>query len=210
MVVFKVNGTQIGQDETDANGLAQITVELTTDGTPTGALIPQGFFDEGIEASFAEEANFTGSTDTADLTVTPAAVTPTITAIDKIYDGTDFASITSCTVAPLEVGDDVECVVGTATYDDGKDVGEDKAITASDITLTGADAANYSLGTNTTATTTADIEPSSRYCLTGYPLSREWRRNSLFCVSSVTARCRRQGGISHQTSQDCHSSVGAA
>jgi trimeric autotransporter adhesin len=87
--------------------------------------------------------------------ITPAALTATITASDKVYDGNTSATITGRTLDGVVLGDDVTVNEdGTATFDT-KDVGVDKAVSAVDITIAGSDAGNYSY--DGTAAGTADI-----------------------------------------------------
>ena len=97
----------------------------------------------------------TSATDRADIT----AVGLGITAADKVYDGTDVATVSLDGVIG---SDDVGfATVPTATFDDptgdarAKDVGVGKAVTATGITLTGDDSGNYTI--NTTETATASI-----------------------------------------------------
>ena len=82
-------------------------------------------------------------------------VTPHITAADKIFDGTTAATITSRTLTGVVPGDDVSLTGGTATFDTALP-GIGKTVTATGLSLTGADAGKYML-TSFTATTTADI-----------------------------------------------------
>ena len=90
------------------------------------------------------------------LTVNGIIVVPSITASDKIYDGTAAAMFT-CSLSGVVPGDVVNCTGGTATFAD-KNVGNNKTVTATGLTLAGADSPNYSLST-TTATDTANITP---------------------------------------------------
>ena len=84
--------------------------------------------------------------------ITAAPLVPVVTAANKVYDGNTTASAT-CTVSAL-TGDVVTCSVGAATWDT-KDAGINKTVTATGITIGGADAANYTVATS--ATDTADI-----------------------------------------------------
>ncbi len=94
---------------------------------------------------------YQGST-TGGLTISPRPLTVSATGIAKSYDGTSLASVT---LASDEVsGDDVLPSYSSATFNN-KAVGPAKTITVSGITISGADAPNYSF--NTTATTTAAI-----------------------------------------------------
>ncbi|MDO9025001.1 YDG domain-containing protein, partial [Zwartia sp.] len=97
-------------------------------------------------------ANTTTAT-TAD--ITPAPLTVTATGIDKVYDTTVTGTVTLA-ATPL-AGDTVTLANTTADYLD-KNVGVDKTINVSGISLDGADAGNYTF--NETAVTTADITPA--------------------------------------------------
>ncbi len=85
----------------------------------------------------------------------PSTVVPQITAGDKVYDGTTAATLTSHTLAGVQPGEDVSLVVGAANFDDAN-AGVGKTVTATGLSLAGADAGNYVLASDT-ATTTADI-----------------------------------------------------
>jgi glucose/arabinose dehydrogenase/uncharacterized protein YjdB len=95
-----------------------------------------------------------GQSGTAAVTVTaPIPVTAAVTAANKTYDGTTTATITGCTLSGSPAG--VTCSAAAASFADVA-VGTGKTVTATGITLGGANAALYAL-TATTATTTADI-----------------------------------------------------
>ena len=86
---------------------------------------------------------------------TVISATVTATGVNKTYDGSTAAAValTSANFAP---GDSVSAVYTTATFDKNKNVGAGKTVSVSGISLTGADAAKYTL-VNTTASTTATI-----------------------------------------------------
>ncbi len=112
----------------------------------------------GLALNGADAGNYTvNSTATATASITPLAITGSITAEDKVYDGTTTATITSGSLSGVLGSDVVSLTGGTATFAD-KNVGTDKPVTATGLTLTGADAANYTV--NSTATTTANITPA--------------------------------------------------
>ena len=115
----------------------------------------------GVTLSGADAGNYTVSQPsglTAD--IAKRNVTASITAADKTYDGTDAASITSCTLEAETAGhgvvspDDVGCTASNGHFDD-KNAGLNKPVSA-DVALNGADQANYQL-TSATAATTATI-----------------------------------------------------
>ena len=99
------------------------------------------------------------STPTTTANVTPLAIAGSITAAGKIYDGTNHASIASLTLTGVLGADQVTLVNGTATFDT-KDAGNGKTVTDSGLTLTGAQATDYSLS-NPTETATANVTPLS-------------------------------------------------
>ena len=90
--------------------------------------------------------------------ITAAMVTPHITADNKVYDGTTAATILTRTLTGVIGADYVSLVGGTATFADAN-VGTGKTVTATGLSLSGAQAGNYVL-TSTTSTTTADITPA--------------------------------------------------
>lgn len=84
-------------------------------------------------------------------TITPRTLLVSYTGVDKIYDGN-----TSATVIATDdrlAADDLT-ITQSATFD-SKNVGTGKTVTVSGITLTGADAGNYTV--NATSNTTANI-----------------------------------------------------
>jgi hypothetical protein len=99
-------------------------------------------------------ANYTVTADTATGTITPAALTGSITADSKVYDGTTAATISGRALAGVIGGDDVIYTGGTAGFDT-RNAGAGKTVTATGLGLTGTDAGNYTV--NATATATADI-----------------------------------------------------
>ena len=92
------------------------------------------------------------------MTVGPVTVTPSITADDKDYDGTATATIHCALsgVLPADTGN-VTCS-GTGSFADAN-AGPGKTVTSNNIALGGSASGNYTLGANTTATTTAKINP---------------------------------------------------
>ena len=77
-----------------------------------------------------------------------------VSANNKIYDGTTTAT-TYCNLSGVAVGDTLTCSASAANFSD-PNAGTNKIVTATGITLAGADAGKYTL-MNTSATTTADI-----------------------------------------------------
>lgn len=80
---------------------------------------------------------------------------------DKTYDGTTTATFdganTAATFAGKVSGDSLGIASATNIDFDNKNVGAGKTVTATGITLNGADAGNYSIAASVAATGTADI-----------------------------------------------------
>jgi len=111
----------------------------------------------GFTLGGGDAGNYTlTSVATTTANITALAITGSITAANKVYDGTTAATIVNRTLAGVVSGDDVNYVGGTATFGD-KNVGSGKTVSATGLNLSGGDAGNYTV--NSTATTTADITP---------------------------------------------------
>ena len=108
----------------------------------------------GSDAGNYTLASTTGST-TA--TITPKPVTPSITASNKCYDGNTTATLSSQTVSGV-IDPDVVTLLNTAANFNSSTVGTGKTVTATGLTLGGADKDNYTLGATTQVQTTATVE----------------------------------------------------
>jgi len=107
----------------------------------------------GIAVSGEDAANYTFNTTAATTgSITVRELVISATGRDKTYNGTTTAvvSLTDNRIA----GDELTIAYGSAAFQ-SKDAGADKAVSVTGITLTGADAGNYSF--NTTASATATI-----------------------------------------------------
>ena len=94
------------------------------------------------------------------LTVNKATVTPSITASDKVYDGTASATvICTLTGVPSQDSTNVSCSPSSASFSQAG-AGNNLTVTATGITLSGPAAGNYQLSVPT-ATTTANILPKT-------------------------------------------------
>ncbi|WP_234187077.1 YDG domain-containing protein [Shinella sp. NM-101] len=115
----------------------------------------------GITLSGADAGNYTLVSDTATTTATIAraqiAAVGGIAASGKTYDGTASATLdtSGATFGGMIANDDLTVGSASGAFAD-KNAGMGKAVTISGITLSGADAGNYTLVSGT-ATTTADI-----------------------------------------------------
>jgi trimeric autotransporter adhesin len=113
-----------------------------------------------VSASFAHSGIFLDSSGalSGGQTVNQKTLTVTsVTASNKVYDGTNTATQNSCTLSGVLAGDtgNVTCSASTLNFSD-KNVGTAKTVNVSGISLGGSAAGNYQL-TSTTATTTANI-----------------------------------------------------
>jgi hypothetical protein len=111
----------------------------------------------GISISGTDASNYTANTSTtSSANITARALTITATGQNKVYDGTDVASVTL--TDNRVAGDFLASGYSSATFAD-KNVGTGKTITVSGISISGADAPNYT--GNTSASATADITQRS-------------------------------------------------
>jgi hypothetical protein len=111
------------------------------------------------------------------LTVAPATVNGSITASNKVYDGTTAASIAGYALSGVIGTDDVTLTGGTANFSDSN-VGTDKLVTVTGLTLSGTTTGNYALASSTT-NTTANI--------TAYPITVTAATNTKFYDGTNTA-----------------------
>jgi hypothetical protein len=106
----------------------------------------------------ADAANYTLTMSNTTASITPKALTGSCTVADKVYDGTNAATITGSALgAGVVAGDNVSLSGGSSTFDD-ENVGNNKPATCAGFTLTGPDAGNYTLAMSNT---TANITPKA-------------------------------------------------
>ena len=102
-------------------------------------------------------ANYTLVVDDATGNITPAHLTGSFTAANKVYNRTTAASVATSSLSGVISGDTVS-LTGTANFA-SRTVGNGKTVTLSPASLTGAQAGNYTL--DSVSTTTANITPKS-------------------------------------------------
>src|SRR5205823_4189548 len=113
----------------------------------------------GISISGADAANYTANTTAStSADITARALTVSAAGINKVYDGTTAATVNLSDDHLL--GDDVSDSYVAASFAD-KNVGTAKPVSVTGISISGADAANYTA--NATASATADI---TQYAIT--------------------------------------------
>ena len=130
------------------------TPDLSTTATATSPVAGSPYSILATNGTLSAD-NYTFSFVAGQLAVTPATVTGSITASDKTYDSTTAATISGYSLGGVIGSDDVSLTGGTATFSD-KNVGTGKSVTATSLSLTGADAGNYALA-SASASTTASI-----------------------------------------------------
>ena len=101
--------------------------------------------------------NNTSQSDVTSFQITPAALVASVTANNKPFDNTTAATIASRSLGGILGTDVVTVSGGSATFADAG-VGNNKIVTATGLTIGGADAGNYTF--NATATTQANITPT--------------------------------------------------
>lgn len=110
-----------------------------------------GSYTSALSLSGNDAANYRVTYANSNYTITPVVLNATFAAADKVYDGNTTASLSS---TDNRLGSDVLTVSATGRFAD-KNVGTAKQVTVSAVSLSGADAANYTV--STTSSTTANI-----------------------------------------------------
>ena len=138
----------------------RIAGDVFTDGYTAASFIDKNVANgkavsvSGISISGTDAGNYSyNTTAAATANITKLPITVTAAGIDKVYDGTNVATVTLSNTALA--GDTVTNAYGAATFTADKNVGNGKAVGVTGISIAGIDAGNYSY--NTTASTTANI-----------------------------------------------------
>jgi hypothetical protein len=155
------------------------TKNAGTDKTVTAGILSLG----GSNAGNYALATDTTATALADITV--VQLTPYIVAMDKYYDGTTTADLYSQTVYGYVSGEIVNLVVGAANFDN-KNIGTNRTVTAGDLTLSGDDAGNYILPTDTTATAPANIMAAGLTVTGAVAIDKIYDGNSIAQITGAT------------------------
>ncbi len=164
---------KIGNDEVSVDPASTANASFNTKAVGNNKPVAPGYTLTGADAgNYTIASNLTAN-------ITPLAITGSIKAADKVYDGNATASITERSLAGVLAEDKVTYTGGTATFSD-KNAGTNKTVTATGLTLTGADAGNYTV--NTTATATASITGRS-LTVTASAQNKEYDGNT---TASVT------------------------
>ncbi|NLR98049.1 filamentous hemagglutinin N-terminal domain-containing protein [Rhizobium sp. P38BS-XIX] len=146
----------------------------------------------GTNGGLASNYTLMGSSNTVDIGKATISAISGITANGRIYDGTTNATLNSndATFTGMIAGDVLTLGNGlTGTFSD-KNAGTGKLVSISGLSLSGADAGNYTLA-STTATTFADIAKAS-LTLSGFAVSNKTYDGS---VSAGISNAGTLGGI---------------
>jgi hypothetical protein len=140
------------------------TVAFDTKQVGTGKTVTAS----GLSLSGAAASNYslTATTTTAKANITARPLVVTATGVNKVYDGTTPATVT---LGDDRLSGDVFTTAYASAIFADANVGTGKTVTVTGISLSGADASNYS--GNTTASTTADITPATPQVVATAPTS---------------------------------------
>src|SRR4029077_2366970 len=105
----------------------------------------------GITLGGTDGGNYTPNTSASTTAnITALGITGSITASNKVYDATTAATIATRVLTGVLGSDVVSYTGGTATFAN-KNVGTGKIVTATGLSLSGADAGNYTVSSTATA-----------------------------------------------------------
>jgi predicted RNA-binding protein len=111
----------------------------------------------GISLSGADAANYTvNTTASAMANISARSLTVTATGINKVYDGTTAATVS---LSDNRISGDLFTAAYTSAVFANKNVGIGKTVTVSGISLSGADATNYTMTSTGTATAAITTRP---------------------------------------------------
>jgi hypothetical protein len=163
------------------SGTVQFQIDGTNFGTPVTLVAGQvsstainnlAAAEHTVQASYSGDSNYAAPAGSFTQVVTPATVIPHVTASNKTYDGTTTATLTGQSLSGVLAADaaNVSLTVNAANFDSAS-AGVGKMVTATGLGLSGSAAADYTLGTAASVTTTADIDPivPTRLVITGFP-----------------------------------------
>ncbi len=113
----------------------------------------------GLALRGADAVNYALTSSSASLSadITPKGLTVSgVTAANKVYDGSTLATLSGGVLSGVVSGDSLSLGAASGSFND-KNIGKAKAVTVTGLTLAGADAANYTLGSSNSLS--ADITP---------------------------------------------------
>ena len=189
---------ELNQNSFTYNGQSQrptVTVTLGDKTLTEGTHYTVTYSGDGINAgTYTVTVTGAGSyigeaTNKPSYTIAQATVTPSISGnTTKTYDGTTAATGLTITLNGVVSDDSVTAVADSYTYNSAN-VAEANTVTANDITLSGADAGNYTLSA-TSATTSGIIEKANQTAPTGvtgsYAVSSSDPSKFTYTVTAIT------------------------
>jgi hypothetical protein len=164
-VTYSSNGVAVGSMGYTVSGLVSGLTDSVTGATITStggvatasvnggmtyAIIPSAVTGSGLD-------NYSIAYVNGALTVTPATLTVAATGSNKVYDGNTVATVA---LSGNSIGSDVITIANTSATFANKNVGTAKSIAVAGLSLSGADAGNYVLASNS-VTTAANITPKT-------------------------------------------------
>ena len=142
-----------------------VSVLAPVSGLTTGTLVDKNAGNnkplvvDGLTLTGADALNYSVSaTNGITVNIAQKLLGATYTGVDRVYNGTAVANVLGSS-ADVVAGDNVT-ISGAGVFTAGKNAGVGKTVSVTSGQLSGADAANYSLG-STTGTTTATITPKA-------------------------------------------------
>lgn len=126
----------------------------SADGAATDGAVPKNAGTYYVKATVAETANYAAGSATKKFTIAKKAVTATVTAENKTYDGTADATVNAVVAGDALVSGDEITITGITGAFADKNAGTDKKVTvdSSKAVLAGTGAENYAITIGTEAT----------------------------------------------------------
>ncbi len=149
-------------------------------------------------------ANYNLISPTSSANITAAPLVVTVTGINKNYDGNTSGTVT---FADNRLSGDNITITGTINFFN-KNVGNGKAVTVTNITITGADSNNYSLATTSAYTTANIIKKSMTATAVSTSKIYDSNTNASTVVSSIDKVTGDSINYTHTTSNFSDKNVG--
>ncbi|HWP80809.1 MAG TPA: leucine-rich repeat protein [Candidatus Acidoferrum sp.] len=194
------NLTLIGVNSGDDVSIASVTAEFDSAAVGSGTVRITDVTLTGTNAG-DYSVSFTGApTATANITAKPLTITGSFTAHNKVYDGSTDAVIdaNALTLVGVLGGDDVTLNAVAAFAD--KNANAIKTVTLTGSTLTGDNAANYTLDFTNAPTTTADIMRATGLQAPAAPTLQSKTSTSVTLTPNAEQEFSKDNGTTWQTS----------
>ncbi|HEY2623131.1 MAG TPA: YDG domain-containing protein [Dyella sp.] len=158
--LFGTNGvlTGVHGETLSLSGIGTLSTKSVGTQQPFAAGGLNGFTLTGNGAALASNYTLTGGIDW--VTISPAQLLVTGTTVNtKVYDATTAATLSGATLSGVLLADSVTLGNDTSGTFNNKNVGTNKAVAAGTMTISGADAANYTLVQPTSLTGAITARP---------------------------------------------------